>query len=403
MSLGLPLIFKVCLFFILLTLVSSNSSFFSQQKDSLTESTSQIAIAVHGGAGSYSRAKMTAEDELKIKIGIFKALKAGYQKLQENKGQSHMEATKAAIIEFENNPLFNAGKGGKITQNFQVELDASIMDGSTLKAGAVAGVRTIKNPIKAAELVMKTTPHIMLISNEADRFAEAHQLEKVENSYFMTRERIEEWIEYHDQVKSVSFNTEEQWMESNLLSLEKSKTAFDTDYLDYIKLLKKYTLEDKQKDIPINLKGTTGAIALDKHGNLSAATSTGGTTYKLDGRVGDSPLIGAGTYANNESVAVSCTGTGEEMMKRSTAFDVHARMLYKNISLKESTEEIMRGFVSDQGGFISLDKKGNIEMPYNSKGMARGYVREDGKAYIAIFREGEDLTSVWYDINNNYD
>jgi beta-aspartyl-peptidase (threonine type) len=156
----------------------------------------------------------------------------------------------------------------------------------------------------------------------------------------------------------------------------------------------------KRKKIPIKRTGTVGAVALDINGNLGAATSTGGTSYKIPGRVGDSPLIGAGTYANNESCAVSCTGVGEVMIRRAMAYDIHARMVYKNLSLKEATKEVMESIEKDIGGFISIDKNANVEMPYNSSGMARGYVKANGIAFIQIFGEDVDLTPIEYNLNN---
>ena len=305
-------------------------------------------IAVHGGAGSYNRTNLSISDEQFVKEGILEALRAGYHML--NAGGNHLLATEEAIVKLEDNPIFNAGKGGKINQIFEVELDASIMDGSTLNCGAVGATKVIKNPIKAAKKVMTDTNHILLVSNGADTFAKDVGLEIVPNYYFLTPKTIMEW--------------------------------FDA----------------KEKKIPQKRTGTVGAIALDLNDNLAAATSTGGTTYKMPGRVGDSPLIGAGNYANNESCAVSCTGIGEVMIKRTMAFDIHARMVYKNISLKQATQEVMDSLDNDVGGFISIDRFGNVEMPFNSSGMARGYVRADGIAHIYLFRDGQDLTPTEYDI-----
>jgi len=190
-----------------------------------------------------------------------------------------------------------------------------------------------------------------MISQDVDKFAEENKLEIVPNYYFFTLDRIKEWFEAKD--KSID---------------------------------------------QLSKKGTIGTVVLDKHKNIAAATSTGGTTYKMAGRIGDTPILGAGNYANNLSVGVSCTGTGEIMMKNLLAYDVHARMYYKNITLKKATEEIFDHLENDAGGFIAVDKDGNVEMPYNTSGMARGYVREDGKAYIYIFNEEDDITPILYDI-----
>ena len=312
-------------------------------------SSQKFVIAVHGGAGSYNRSLLTIDREKEVKFGLLQALRAGVNSLNSN--GTHLDAVEQAIITMEDNPLFNAGKGAKINQNFEVELDSSIMDGSNLKSGAIGGSKHIKNPIKGARLVMEQTQHIFLISDSMDAFAKEHNLEYVPNYYFFTLERLTEW----------------------------------------------FLAKDKPKD-QISKKGTIGAVVLDKYKNIASAASTGGTTFKMAGRIGDSPIIGAGNYANNLSVGVSCTGNGEIMMRNLIAFDVHARMIYKNISLKQATQEIFSNLENDTGGIIAIDKDGNVEMPFNSLGMARGYVRENGKAFIYIFNENDDLTPIEYDI-----
>lgn len=335
------ILMKMFILFTILPLLAKSSLLFLENN---------FVIAVHAGAGSYNRTKITLNDERLIKQGILNALKTGYTILKN--GGSHLEATEGAIIKLEDYPLFNAGKGGKINQNFEVELDASIMDGSNLNCGAVATVKNIKNPIKAAKKVMTDTQHILLVGDGADTFGKNKELETVSNYYFFTPNTIKEW--------------------------------FDT----------------KAKKIPVKKTGTVGAVALDINGNLAAATSTGGTSYKMPGRVGDSPIIGAGNYANNESCAVSCTGIGEVMIKRAMAYDIHARMVYKSLSLRDAAKEVMNSIGDDVGGFISIDRYANVEMPYNSAGMARGYVKQNGVAYIYVFRQGEDLTPIEFDINN---
>ena len=315
-------------------------------------------IAVHAGAGSYNRTEVSFEKEVAIKEGLLEALKAGFDVLKNN--GSNVEAVREAIIKLEDNPLYNAGKGGKINQNFEVELDASIMDGSTyLRVGGVAAVKHVKNPILAAEAVMNHTPHVLLVGCAADEFAKKQGLTIVPNNYFFTEDRIKEWFE--------------------------AKRDHEA------KIVKEKATKDKM--------GTVGAVALDTRGHLAAATSTGGITYKMPGRVGDSPLAGAGNYANDMTCAVSCTGEGEIMIKRVMAFDIHARMLYKSLSLKESTDEVINSVAKDVGGFIAIDKDGHVHMPFNSGGMARGYIRQDGKAFIYIFAEGEDMTPVEYDLS----
>jgi beta-aspartyl-peptidase (threonine type) len=310
-------------------------------------SQSKFTIAVHGGAGSYTRDMISLEREVELKDGILEALKAGYMVLTRN--GTHMEATEQAIISLENNPLFNAGKGARINQDLEIELDASMMDGATLQCGGVAAVKKVKNPIKAARLVMEQTPHVLIVGPAMDKLAEEKGLEIVDNSYFFTIERLQEY------------------------------------------------LKDKE---PKSKSGTVGSVAQDSRGNLAAMTSTGGYTNKMSGRVGDSPLIGVGNYANNESMAVSCTGHGEVMMRNVLAYDLHARMVYKGSTLNDATEEIFSHLEANAGGMIVIDKEGNIALPFNTPGMWRGYVREDGKAYVYLFKIGEDYTPVEYDLFN---
>ena len=326
--------------FILPSLLISTASYHFPQK---------FVLAVHGGAGSYNRTLLEKDKEQQIKLGLLESIRAGVKSLNSN--GTAVDVVEEMIIKLEDNPLFNAGYGSKINRNFEVELDASIMDGSNLQCGAIGASKHIKNPVKGARLMMEKTKHIFMISDSIDTFAKENNLEVVPNYYFFTPDRIKEWFE----------------------------------------------AKDSSKD-QISKMGTIGAVVLDKNKNIAAATSTGGTTYKMAGRVGDSPIIGAGNYANNLSVGVSCTGTGEIMMKKLLAFDLHARILYKNISLKHAVQEIFEDLESNAGGFIAVDKDGNIEMPYNSAGMARGFVREDGKAFIYIFNEKDDLTKIEYDI-----
>jgi beta-aspartyl-peptidase (threonine type) len=317
----------------------------------LIEKCKPFVVAVHGGAGSYGRHSTTHVNEVAIKNGILEALKMGYESLKNNK--SGLNTAESVTMELENNPLFNAGVGSKINEHFEIELDASIMNGKTLNCGSVAGTKIIKNPIKAAKKIMEETKHVMVIAGELDKWAKTQDLEIVPNSHFFTEQRIEEW--HH---------------------------------------LKEQTERKKET-------GTVGCVVLDTAGNLIAATSTGGTNLKMAGRVGDSPIIGAGTYANNNSVAVSCTGTGEIFIRNVAAFDIHARYMYKGLPLKEAALEVMGNLEKGDGGFISIDKKGDVFMPFNSGGMARGYVREDGIAHVYIFEDGEDLTPITYDLNED--
>jgi beta-aspartyl-peptidase (threonine type) len=243
----------------------------------------------------------------------------------------------------EDNPLFNAGKGAVFTHEGTNELDASIMDGKSLKAGAVAAVKHIRNPISLARLVMEKSPHVMLEGDGAEAFAKRMGITFVDQKYFYTDER---------------------WQE---LQKEKAKAALASD-------------KDKH--------GTVGAVALDQAGNLAAGTSTGGTTNKQFGRIGDSPIIGAGTYANNHTCAVSCTGDGEYFIRSVVAHDISAMMEYKGMSVQEAAQTALDkvGRLGGTGGLIALDKNGNLTMPFNTSGMYRGAVSADGKITVEIYK-----------------
>ena len=310
----------------------------------------EFLLAINAGAIDAPRSEMTKEEETEFKQGLLKALRIGYKILSNN--GTHLDAVQATLNSMEDNPTFNSGKGAKVNQKFQCELDSSIMDGSNLKCGAVASVQRIKNPINAARLVMERTRHVLLVGPSADEYAESEGLTMVPNSYFMTPKMIKEW--------------------------------YDAQHKSY-------------NEIPQH--ETCGALALDKKKNLAAGTSTGGITYKMAGRVGDSPIIGAGTYANNDCCAISCTGLGENMIRRSVAFDLRARMKYKGLSLKDSSQEVISELEDLTGGFISIDKDGNVEMPFNSAGMARAWVNNEGVAHIQLFKDGEDYTPIDYPID----
>lgn len=292
----------------------------------------KYAIVVHGGAGNISPANLKNQ---KMYIdALDSALNIGASILK--KGGSSIDAVEQVIRYFEDNPLFNAGKGAVLNRNGKVELDASIMDGKTGLAGAVAGVTDIKNPITAARKVMDKTSHVMLIGNGASAFAKDQQLELVPNQYFITPESKERF--------------------------EKAKAA------------------DKH--------GTVGCVALDISGNLAAGTSTGGMMLKKYGRVGDSPIIGAGTYANNKTLAVSCTGHGEYFIRNAVAFHTHALMLYKKFSLMQSLQFVVDSVLTPQGGtggLIAVDRYGNWAWYFNTQGMFRASIDSSGKKTIELF------------------
>ena len=297
-------------------------------------------LVIHGGAGG--RSSLTADQQQQYEKKLREALKAGTAIL-ENHG-SAVDAVEAAIKVMEDSPLFNAGKGAVFTAEGKNEMDASIMDGKSLKAGAVASVTTIKNPISAARAVMDKSKHVLLIGAGAEIFAHDQGLKIVDPSYFYTKERWDE--------------------------LQKTRE------------LQKSTTGDTAKK-----HGTVGAVALDQDGNLAAGTSTGGMTNKMKGRVGDSPLIGAGTYANNNTCAVSCTGHGEYFIRNVVAYDISALMEYKNLPLEEATNYEVKEKLKNQGasgGLIAVDKNGNIAMPFNTEMMFRGFIDSEGRTEILI-------------------
>lgn len=309
----------------------------------------QLAIVIHGGAGTILKANMSDEKELAIKLKLEEAVNAGYAVLEH--GGESTDAVIAAINVMENSPLFNAGIGAVYTKEGKHELDASIMRGNDLQAGAVAGVSHVKNPIIAAKEVMLNSPHVMLSNQGADKFSKQQGLETVKNSYFDSEYRFKQW-QVIQHKKDVSL----------------SEDLLQTD----------------------NKFGTVGAVAIDKNGDISAGTSTGGMTNKAFGRIGDSPIIGAGTYADNRSCGISSTGHGEYFIRYAVAHDICARVLYKGISLEQSAEEVINHDlknVGGDGGIIGLDNKGNPVMVFNTAGMYRGYKTEKTNTRVFIFKK----------------
>lgn len=313
----------------------------------------KIALAIHGGAGTIRRSKMTGELEKSYLNGLEESLKAGWKILQN--GGSSLEAVEASVIILEDIPLFNAGKGSVFTNEETNEMDAAIMDGKSLEAGAVAAVKNIKNPIKLARLVLKHSEHILLEGSGAKDFAEEHNVEFESDQYFFTELRFEQ------------------------LQKAKLKGRIQLDHTPD---------EEESKFEKIKSKiGTVGAVACDENGDLAAATSTGGMTNKKFGRIGDTPIIGAGTYADNKTCAVSCTGHGEYFMKAVTAFDVSARMKYKGLNLKNAGLEAIEYLskIGGDGGLIAVDQFGNIALPFNSEGMYRGSINADSGLLLDIY------------------
>ncbi|MCE7039500.1 isoaspartyl peptidase/L-asparaginase family protein [Dyadobacter sp. CY312] len=329
----------------------------------------KITLVIHGGAGTITRANMTAEQEKAYRSVLNNALQQGYKVLQG--GGTSLKAVEAAIMVMEDSPLFNAGKGAVFTNEGKNELDASVMDGSNLKAGAIAGVTTIKNPIRAAIAVMDKSPHVMMTGKGADLFAKEQGLEIVDPSYFYTEARYKALLKAKESEKVELDHTEHPKKDFK----DKPKTGYNDNDLIFT--------EGKKF-------GTVGCVSLDKFGNLAAGTSTGGMTNKRYGRVGDAPIIGAGTYANNATCAVSATGHGEYFIRSVVAYDISALMEYKGLSLQNAADEVvMKKLVTigGEGGIIALDRNGNIAMPFNSEGMYRGYIRGNGDSQIMIYKD----------------
>ena len=303
----------------------------------------KLALAIHGGAGTILRSQMTVELEREYRGGLEAALGAGWAILE--KGGSSLDAVEAAVASLEDFPLFNAGRGSVFTHEGKQEMDACIMDGATLKAGAVAFVKNIRNPVKFARLVMERTEHVLLAGEGANQFAEQIGVPAEPDEYFFTEHR---WLQLQEAI------------------------AEGRVQLDHAAAK------------PV---GTVGAVACDARGNLAAATSTGGMTNKKFGRVGDTPIIGAGNYADN-TCAVSCTGHGEYFMLGVTAYDLAARMKYKGLGLEEAARETIDHLtkIGGEGGLIAVDALGNVTLPFNSEGMYRGLVTADGKIETHIYR-----------------
>lgn len=331
---------------------------YSKSKAIETTQTNQYAIVIHGGAGTILKENMSAEDEAAYKLKLEEAIRVGHNILKN--GGSSLDAVEQTIHIMENSPLFNAGKGAVFTNAGTNELDASIMDGKTLNAGASAGTKTVKNPISLARAIMERSPHVMLAGYGADMFAKEQELEIVDSTYFYTEDRMNSL----ERVKNFEAN---------------KKGGHKSAFYDA-------TIKDSKF-------GTVGCVALDKHGNLAAGTSTGGMTNKRWGRVGDSPIIGAGTYANNNTCAVSSTGWGEFFIRAMVAHDISALMDYKGLTLQEAAREVIQKKVPElggDGGIIAVDKNGNMVMEFNTDGMYRATMNDKGDLTLGIYKENEN-------------
>ncbi len=319
---------------------------------------SSYAIVIHGGAGTILPAAMTTELEQSYKSALQEAMDAGFRCL--TAGGTSIEAVKAAVMSLEDCILFNAGRGAVFAKDGSQEMDASIMDGSNRMAGAVAAVRNIRNPVELAYTVMTQSQHVMLNGAGAQEFARVHGLKTEPDEYFYSEFRHQQW---------------KQMQDTDIMALDHSVTVSATASSEGIAEGKKF--------------GTVGAVALDLYGNIAAATSTGGMTNKQWGRVGDSPIIGAGTYANNKTCAISCTGHGEPFIRAVTAYDVSCLMEYKGLSLQEAMHIVVHDKllkIDGEGGMIGVDAAGNTAMVFNSEGMYRGRRDSEGLNETLIYK-----------------
>ena len=344
---------KTFLFFPLFFLIFSCNHI--KETPSTHQQTNEFAIVIHGGAGTILKKNMTPEKEKEYKTTLAEAINVGYTILKN--GGTSIDAVEKTIHVLENSPLFNAGKGAVFTHEETNELDASIMTGNNLNAGAVAGVKNVKNPISLARKIMENSPHVMLSGNGASQFAEEQGLELVDPSYFYTENRFQ--------------------------SLQKIKSQEKTK-LDH---------DEKSAFFDQNIKdskfGTVGCVALDKNGNITAGTSTGGMTNKRWNRIGDSPIIGSGTYANNNTCGVSSTGWGEYFIRAQVAHDISAQIEYKNASLQNAANDVIHNKLTQlggTGGIIAIDKYGNIIYEFNTAGMYRASMNDKGELDVKIYQ-----------------
>jgi beta-aspartyl-peptidase (threonine type) len=339
--------FARCLFATLL--VTAGTSLPAQEKTEVKMTEQKIGLAIHGGAGTINRSEMTPLREREYLAGLERALSDGYEILK--RGGSSLNAVEASVRALEDDPHFNAGRGSVFTSAGTNEMDAAIMDGKTLNAGAVTNLRHIKNPISLARLVMEKSRHVFMAGEGAEIFAKANGFEILpDQKYFHTRER---------------------WEELQKIKASEAKASRG----------KQFIITDQDQH------GTVGAVALDRNGHLAAATSTGGTSNKLPGRIGDSPIIGAGTYANG-ICAVSATGDGEYFIRATVARDVAALMECREMKLKDAAQAALDkvGKLGGTGGLIAIDPEGNLALPFNTSGMYRGYVAPDGKFVVEIYK-----------------
>ena len=343
-------------FLLLLTSCKDSEKQLKVEKPIESSPKAEFSIVIHGGAGTILRENMTPEDEAAYKAKLEEAIRVGYEILKN--GGSSLDAVEKTINVMEDSPLFNAGKGAVFTNAETNELDASIMDGKTLNAGASAGTTIVRNPINLARAIMEKSPHVMLSGKGAEEFAKEQGIQIVDPSYFFTERRYNSLLKIKE--------TEKVELDHD------DKTAFYDP-----------TIKDSKF-------GTVGCVALDKNGNLAAGTSTGGMTNKRWGRIGDAPIIGAGTYANNNTCAVSSTGWGEFFIRAMVAHDISALMEYKGLTLQDAAKEVIQKKVPQlggDGGIVAVGKNGNMVMEFNTAGMYRASMNDKGELYIGIYKD----------------
>lgn len=339
--------------------IQAQKGSFVEIKQLQSPQTPKLGFMIHGGAGVIRRGDLSPEREKEYRAKLEEAVLAGYKALQN--GKSGLDAIQTAINLMEDSPLFNAGKGAVFTADGKNELDAAIMEGKTLKAGAVAGLRHVKNPINLARAVMEKSPHVMMVGEGAELFAKEQNIELVPEKYFFTQNR---W----DSLQKIIKQEE-----------EKAKAAKAGKKISEVNL----------REEPYNKFGTVGAVALDREGNLAAGTSTGGMTYKKYGRVGDAPIIGAGTFADNRTCAVSATGWGEFFIRLGVARDISAIMEYNGLPIQQAADKVIKKKLQNMGGdggVIAIDQFGNMAVSFNSEGMYRAFIDGSGKPVVEIYK-----------------
>jgi L-asparaginase / beta-aspartyl-peptidase len=367
-------ILSILLIFVFLFLpATAQKRSFSDIKQLQSPQNPRLGFIIHGGAGVIKKGSLTPEKEAAYKSKLEEAVLAGYKALQD--GKSSLDAVEVAIRILEDSPLFNAGKGAVFTADGKNELDASIMDGKTMAAGAVAGLHKVKNPITLARAVMEKSPHVMMVGDGAEKFAKEQNIELVPEKYFWTQER---WDSLQKILKEEKEKKE-----------KKPGTVSENQTDNFLMRNPVYAGMTETERLPQNRFGTVGAVALDKDGNIAAGTSTGGMTNKKYGRVGDAPIIGAGTYANNNTCGVSATGWGEYFIRVGVARDISALMEYRALSVQMAADLVLKKVekMGGDGGVIVMDKFGNMGISFNSEGMYRAYINLEGKPVVEIYKD----------------